>query len=417
MGTFDEHHWGISTSAIKGTVDVREVGSGRKNPRRVALPAEYVGEHAHLSYAATAYGVQGATVDASHMVLTEVTSAAGVYVGMTRGREMNRMHMVAADLADARAQFIEAMERDLADRGLDHATAQAIEAVQGLVSDGPVRLVTDELARLDQEAERAQRQAERWEQIAARLDAQRAAHRAEDDEAATVLRKAEGEAHRARVEVAGPLAVHAENDGAAYLATMQTEAAARARLATTGRFGRRKARAEHHAATEQAGAARASVRATWSEPPRAPESLSAWAAQAAARRAESDPRVTDADRAVETAHAGHKATQQRHKQERLALLVSELGADEARRDQFGMRTVNAHRNAQDAHARAALARAEANELRNLAVGDATHRIEAKRTMTEQERVAAADRARRLRADPTHNVRRSGPGCDGPALGR
>ena len=39
-------------------------GSGRRNPRTVALPAEYVAEHAHLSYAATAYGVQGATVTA-----------------------------------------------------------------------------------------------------------------------------------------------------------------------------------------------------------------------------------------------------------------------------------------------------------------------------------------------------------------
>ncbi|MFZ4896484.1 hypothetical protein ACL9RL_18740 [Plantibacter sp. Mn2098] len=151
-----------------------------------------------------------------------------------------------------------------------------------------------------------------------------------------------------RAEVAGPLAVEAESDGAAYLATMQTEVAASARLATTGRFGRRKARAEHHAATEQAGAARASVRATWDEPPRTPESLYAWAGQAAARRAENDPRVAEAHHAVETVHARHKATQRRHKQERLALLVSELGADEARRDQFGMRTVNPHRNAHDA---------------------------------------------------------------------
>ena len=44
---------------------------------------------------------------------------------------------------------------------------------------------------LDREAERAQRVAERWEQIAARLDTQRAAHRAEDDENTAMLRKAE----------------------------------------------------------------------------------------------------------------------------------------------------------------------------------------------------------------------------------
>ena len=72
------------------------------------------------------------------------------------------------------------MERDPADRGLDHATRAAHEAVRGLVNDGPVRLVTEELARLDHETERAEQAAERWEQIAARLDTQRAAHRAED---------------------------------------------------------------------------------------------------------------------------------------------------------------------------------------------------------------------------------------------
>ena len=152
----------------------------------------------HLSYAATAYGIQGATVTASRTVLTEEISTAGVYVGMTRGREANRLHVVAESMAQARAQFIEAMERDPADRGLDHATQQAAEAVRGLVSDGPVRLVTEELARLDQEAERAQRQAERWEQIAVGLDAQRAAHRAEGDESTAVLRTAEDHAARVR---------------------------------------------------------------------------------------------------------------------------------------------------------------------------------------------------------------------------
>ncbi|MFV0374474.1 hypothetical protein [Microbacterium sp.] len=417
LGVANRQQWVVQHVTDDGTVYAREVGSGRKNPRTVTLPTEYVAEHAHLSYAATAYGVQGATLTGSHTILSEATSAAGVYVGMTRGRETNRLHIVAEDMADARAQFIEAMERDPADRGLDHATQQAAEAVRGLVSDGPVRLVTEELARLDQKAERTQRQAERWEQIAVRLDTQRAAHRAEDDKSTAVLRTAEDLAARVRAEVARPLTKQAEQDGAAYLTAMQTEAAASARLATVGRFGRRKARTEHHAVTEQIDAARASVRATWDELPRTPESLSAWAAQAAVRRAESDPRVSDADRAVETARAGHKATQRRHKQERLTLLVSELGADEARRDQFGMRAVNPHRNAQDARARAALVRAEADELRSLPVTDATRRIEAKRVMAAQERAAAADRARRLRADPTHNVHRSGPGRDGPSLGR
>lgn len=178
-----------------GTVYAREVDSGGKRLRTVALPAEYVSEHAHWSYAATAYGVQDATVYRSLTMLSDATSVAGVYVyvGMTRGRQQNQLHVVAENMDDARAQFVEAMERDPADRGLDHATAQAIDAVRGLVVDGPVQLVTDEIARLATEVERAEQLAERWEQTATRFDAQRATHKAKDDEHADVLRRAEAD--------------------------------------------------------------------------------------------------------------------------------------------------------------------------------------------------------------------------------
>ena len=74
-----------------------------------------------------------------------------------------------------------------------HATAQAIDAVRGLVVDGPVQLVTDEIARLATEVERAEQLAERWEQTATRFDAQRATHKAKDDEHADVLRRAEAD--------------------------------------------------------------------------------------------------------------------------------------------------------------------------------------------------------------------------------
>src|SRR5699024_3620911 len=147
-------------------------------------------------------------------------------VGMTRGRQTNRLHIVAEDMADAKAQFVEAMERDPADRGLDHATAQAAEAVQGLIADGPVRLVTDELARLDHEAERAAQAAAWWEQAAPRFDVQRAAHRTEDEDSAGVLRRAEEAAEQVRAEFAGPLAVQAQKDGATYLTAVEAETAA-----------------------------------------------------------------------------------------------------------------------------------------------------------------------------------------------
>jgi ATP-dependent exoDNAse (exonuclease V) alpha subunit len=132
----NRQQWIVQHVTDDGSVYAREAASDRKHPRAVALPAEYVGEHAHLSYAATAYGVQGATVGTAHTLLSEATSGAGVYVGTTRGRQRNQLHIVAQDLAEARAQFIEAMQRDRADRGLDHATAQAAEAVRGLGQSG-----------------------------------------------------------------------------------------------------------------------------------------------------------------------------------------------------------------------------------------------------------------------------------------
>ncbi len=417
LGVANRQQWIVQRVTDEGTVYVREIGSGRKHLRTVALPPEYVSEWAHLSYAATAYGVQGATVDRSHTMLSEATSAAGIYVGMTRGRDTNRLHLVAEDLAGARAQFVEAIERDPADRGLDHATAQAAEAVRGLVADGPVRLVTDELARLDQEAEHAERQAKRWEQTAARLDTQRAAHRAEEDEDTAVLRMAENEAARIRAEVAGPLTVRAEADGAAYLAAIETETAASARLASTGRFGRRKARAEHDTATEQARTARAQVRDAWGgEPPRTPEALPGWAAKAAARRAKNDPRVADADRSVDTAHAQRKATKQRHQHERTALLVNEYGTEHARRNQLGMSTINPHRNAHDARTRAAVIRAEADELRSLPVTDAAQRIKTKHAEQEQMRRRAERRGRQLHNPVEREPHRPDPRRDGPARG-
>ncbi|WP_448070751.1 MobF family relaxase [Georgenia yuyongxinii] len=113
--------WTVQRVEPDGTACATEQSSGRSHLRSVRLPAEYLAEHAHLAYAVTAYGVQGATMAESHTVLSDSLDAAGVYVGMTRGRARNRLHVVAADLDDAREQFAAAFERDRADRGLRNA--------------------------------------------------------------------------------------------------------------------------------------------------------------------------------------------------------------------------------------------------------------------------------------------------------
>ena len=417
LGVANRQQWIVQHVENNGTVYARETESGRKSPRTVTLPAEYVGEHAHLSYAATAYGVQGATVGSSHTVLSEATSAAGVYVGMTRGREANRLHVVAEDMADARAQFIEAMERDRADRGLDHATAQAAEAVRDLIADGPVQLVTEELERLDHDAERAERAAERWERAASRLDAQRATHRAEDDESRAALRRAEDAAEQVRAGVVGPLTVRAETDGAAYFDAVADEAAASGRLATVGRFGKRKARTEQHTATERTRTLRGQVSTEWGTTPANPDRLPEWAGQVATERAKTDPRVTEAVESVEAASADRETMRKRHQQERTALLASEYGAEHAQAARYGMRrTTDPDRQAHDAKNRAALLRSEADELRALPVNDAAHLIEAKQGERENQKRQAAERARQLHDPFQRDPRRTDPSRDGPTRG-
>ncbi|ORI26018.1 hypothetical protein [Rhodococcus sp. 1168] len=78
-----------------------------------------------------------------------------------------------------------------------------------------------------------------------------------------MLGKAEAEAERVRAEVIGLPTVQAETDGVTCLAAIETETVTSARLSTAGRLGRRKARAEHHAATEHARTTLAQVRNVW----------------------------------------------------------------------------------------------------------------------------------------------------------
>ena len=58
LGVANRQQWIVQHVADDGTLSVLEAGSDRKRQRTVRLPAEYVTEHTHLSYAATSYGVQ-----------------------------------------------------------------------------------------------------------------------------------------------------------------------------------------------------------------------------------------------------------------------------------------------------------------------------------------------------------------------
>jgi len=412
LGVANRQQWIVQRVEADGSLWVRDARSDRKRDHSIHLPADYVAEHAHLSYAATAYGVQGMTAPASHTVLTESMGGAAVYVGMTRGRETNTLHVVAESMADARAQFIEAMERDRADRGLADATERATEAIRGLITDGPVSMVNAEIARLTREAGRAEAMAKKWEQVAARLDQQHATHQAEDDEQADVLRQAEEEVSRIHAEVTEPLITQAEHDGTTYLTAVESETVARTRLDKAGRFTRRKARTEHRTKSEHTQALRAQIRQTWGEPPRNTEALPEWATATAERHAANDPRMLAAARTLVAAQTEQAELKDRHDRERLALLAQELGADRVRRDPIRARFIHPEREARNAHTHATAARREAEELRALTPAEAAARIEAKREAVEQR---AAERAQQLRDSLDRTSAHAEPNRNGPSL--
>lgn len=73
------------------------------------VSTEYAREHLQLAYASTVHGVQGDTADAS--VVGPDVDAAGLYVGLTRGRVHNVAIVVARTDAAARQCLAESMQR------------------------------------------------------------------------------------------------------------------------------------------------------------------------------------------------------------------------------------------------------------------------------------------------------------------
>lgn len=60
----------------------------------VHITSDYLTRHVVLAYCTTIAGAQGRTVDVGHILVTPKTSAASLYVGMTRGRIRNTAHTV-----------------------------------------------------------------------------------------------------------------------------------------------------------------------------------------------------------------------------------------------------------------------------------------------------------------------------------
>lgn len=407
LGVANRQQWVVQHVADDGTLSVLETGSGRKQQRTVHLPADYVTGHAHLSYAATAYGVQGATVEASHTLLTDSTSAASIYVGMTRGRNENLLHVIAENQAEARAQFIAAMERDRADRGLADATQRAAEEVAGLIEHGPVRIVSDEIAALMQQAATAEAQAKRWQQVSSALADLSTRETAVREAASKTEQRARQHAEQVRVEVTAPVVSAARTALTEWQQAEATEQTASEQVRAASWFGRRRARDDHETAKTRTHEARQELTGEWGAPPRWNERADAWVERVTKPKIENDPRLIAAEQKHRAARDEILSRPERAQTARLAAYGRVFGAEHVFRNRDAYLSTNPSQRAEGAAQTAKHARAEAELLRSLTPAEAVARIEQTRAAEVAREAQHAERRRAALYDPSQH--RATPG--------
>ncbi len=207
----------------------------------VTLPAGYVTEHVRLGYAATEYGTQSATETTSITLAGQATTGRGLYVGMTRGRDDNRVYVVTDS----------------------HEMSDSRDVLEGIVAsdraDMPAVVHRRHLAQQDRQSPRPQPRCPipDWfhDLRADAADIYRQAREALDDSAAARERLVEVVDTAAR-HIADANTMCAPFDAAldvAHDAVKQAEAAQRAarqRLDQSGLRSRRQARTELAAADE-----------------------------------------------------------------------------------------------------------------------------------------------------------------------
>lgn len=89
--------------------DVITLASASDSGELHGVSREYALEHVQLAYASTVHGIQGETTDAA--VVGPDVDAAGLYVGLTRGRHQNIAITVARTDEEAIAQVGATMMR------------------------------------------------------------------------------------------------------------------------------------------------------------------------------------------------------------------------------------------------------------------------------------------------------------------
>ncbi|MEV8212525.1 AAA family ATPase [Leifsonia sp. NPDC077715] len=109
--------------------------------RKVSLA--YAESHLHLAYATTVYGVQGETTDRA--LVGPGVDAAGLYVGLTRGRQHNAAVLVAPTADSAKSQLVEMMQRQPMEETMEKSRAAAQTEVRRAAqsSTGPIIAAPD----------------------------------------------------------------------------------------------------------------------------------------------------------------------------------------------------------------------------------------------------------------------------------
>jgi len=346
-------------------------------------------------------------------------SGAAVYVGMTRGKDKNRLHVIAENTTDAREQFVAAVERDRADRGLADATERAADAVHGLTADGPVKLVNAEIAALARKAERAEARAARWQHAADALDELHAHQRAERDQATEERKAARQRVELVRSEVAEPLSVQAHAALTDWQDADAVEKTAGKRVRAAGRFKKRRASAEHRTAKTMAQDAERRLTAAWGEPPRWNENGATWVERVTRPRIDADSRVIEAEQQhAEAAQAFH-AVLEPNPWPSIGIYARIFGEDAVRKNPGAYVNARPARQVEEATRAAQQARAEAEALRALTPVEAVRRIVQTRA-AEQVQREAADRAlneRQRQLDSRSHTHDRGPSREGPSLAR
>lgn len=136
--------WTVTAIGKDGTLTVADDERGR-----VQLPAEYAARHVELGWAVTGYGSQGVTVDHGICVIEPSSSRAGIYVGMTRGRNRNVAWLVdPTGLEESEEAFAAAIARPA--NGLTaHAVREQLHRARGqVVALDPAERAAERLARL-----------------------------------------------------------------------------------------------------------------------------------------------------------------------------------------------------------------------------------------------------------------------------